>query len=188
MGMTTFVICSANNLSTRIKGKGKAQSQSLIERTKVNNTLIYLGIPLWKLWFTWVRFGWLTKELEGFPELLFATIIGLFLQMIFSSQWRKFSIEISNPGLFCVSQWDPPGMWPDNLVSYVQDKILTKGVSSVWFIIYKVLVTILMLSITSAHIAINLDRLGWKWIIFLTNQGLILIILHNILHLFLVLR
>ena len=115
MGMTTFVICSANNLSTRIKGKGKAQSQSLIERTKVNNTLIYLGIPLWKHWSTWVRFSWLTEGLEGFPELLFATIKGLFLQMIFSSQWRKFSIEISNPGLFCVSQWDPPGMWPDNL-------------------------------------------------------------------------
>ena len=115
--------------------------------------------------------------------------------MILPGSFNKFKIEIAKPELFSVSQWDQPGMlilypWIQNLCifeDFFLIYICDLGLSSVWFLTYKVLVTVLMLTITSAHIAINLHRLGWKWIIFLTNQGLLLIILHNILHLTLIL-
>ena len=67
-------------------------------------------------------------------------------------------------------------------------KILLQGVSSVWFLVYKVTTTILIVSMTLAHIVYNLDSLGWKWLIFLTNQCMVLIILHNALHIYLIAR
>ena len=60
--------------------------------------------------------------------------------------------------------------------------------SSVWLVVYKVMATVLMVSLTLAHVFHNLERLGWKWLIFLTNQGMLLIILHNVLHIYLITR
>ena len=62
------------------------------------------------------------------------------------------------------------------------------GKSSVWLLVYKVMVTALMASLTVAHMVANLERLGWKWLIFLTNQCMLLIILHNTLHIYLIAR
>ena len=63
-----------------------------------------------------------------------------------------------------------------------------QGVSSLWFLVYKVMTTILMVSLTLGHIIHNLERLGWKWLIFLTNQCMVLIILYNALHIYLIAR
>ena len=62
------------------------------------------------------------------------------------------------------------------------------GVSSVWLLAYKVTTTMLMAALTLAHIVYNLDSLGWKWLIFLTNQCMVLIILYNALHIYLIAR
>ena len=57
-----------------------------------------------------------------------------------------------------------------------------------WFLVYKVMATVLIVALTLADVVHNLDGLGWKWSIFLTKQGMLLIILHNVLHIYLIAR
>ena len=56
------------------------------------------------------------------------------------------------------------------------------GLPSLWYICYKALLCIVLCVFTVSHILSTLDRLGSKWLIFLTNQGMMLLILHNLLH------
>ena len=106
------------------------------------------------------------------------------MMMMTSLSLEKFKIKVENPDIFCRSQWDKPGKLPLALFVF----IVVTGVSSSWFIVYKVLVSLLFISAAFTHIALHLQRFGWKWFVFLTNQGLSLIILHHILHLSAVLR
>ena len=48
-----------------------------------------------------------------------------------------------------------------------------------WFLVYKVMATVLIVALTLADVVHNLDGLGWKWSIFLTKQGMLLISDHT---------
>ena len=67
-------------------------------------------------------------------------------------------------------------------------KICMIGPPSLWYITYKVFITILLCCLTTAHVVSTVDRLGTKWLIFLTNQGMLLLILHNLVHLFIIMK
>ena len=67
-------------------------------------------------------------------------------------------------------------------------KLSMVGAPSLWYITYKVFITILLCCLTTAHVVSTVDRLGTKWLIFLTNQGMLLLILHNLVHLFIIMK
>ena len=91
--------------------------------------------------------------------------------------------------MFCISQWDKAGIVLTLLSLTQYDFQFSVGSPpSAWFISYKLLVTVLTVSLTAAHIVSTTERLGSKWLIFLTNQGMLLIILHNLLHLYIIVR
>ena len=131
-----------------------------------------------------IRSGNLDRNFQRKLELCYdiVNIKAMFQMTIMmkSLSFDRFKIKVENPELFCQSQWEKPGEF--QAIKIVCPHSLL-GVTSAWFIVYKVLVTILLLSATSTHISHHLQMLGWKWLIFLTHQGLALLILHHVLHL-----
>ena len=57
-----------------------------------------------------------------------------------------------------------------------------------WLVVYKILSCVLLTSLTIGHIYSTLHRLGLKWLIFLTNQGMICIIIYNFIHTIIIVR
>ena len=75
-----------------------------------------------------------------------------------------FSLNHPNADLFHRSQWDPP------------------GVTSLWYVIYRITVALLMVAGVVADIVNDSTTLGAKWIIYMTSQGILLLTVHYVIY------
>ena len=81
-----------------------------------------------------------------------------------------FSLNHPDVDLFHRSQWDSP------------------GVSSLWYVIYRSTVALLMVAGVVAHMVSTADTLGGKWFIYMTNQGILLLTIHYVIYAIIVVK
>ena len=79
-----------------------------------------------------------------------------------------FRLTNPNPDLFHRSEWDAPGS------------------ISCLYVIYRLLMAIIMVAGLATYIFWQMDELGYKMMIYLTNQGFFLLTLHHLLSAFIV--
>ena len=73
-----------------------------------------------------------------------------------------FSLNHPNPDLFHQSQWDPP------------------GVTSLWYVIYRITVALLMVA---GVVVVIVTRVSVaKWFIYMTSQGILLLTVHYVIY------
>jgi len=82
------------------------------------------------------------------------------------SFWSREKFALSHPevDLFHRSQWDK------------QDE------PSLGYVIYRVIVAIGMVAGVAAHIGSTTDTLGSKWLMYMTNQGILLLTIHYVIY------
>lgn len=56
------------------------------------------------------------------------------------------------------------------------------GAPSLWYVAYRILIALFMLVGVLCHFASTLDTLGIKWFIYMTNQGISLLVLHYLVY------
>lgn len=76
----------------------------------------------------------------------------------------KFTLQHADPDLFHRSQWDTPGQ------------------PSGWYCVYRSALAGVMLVGVAAHAASTKDTLGWKWFIYMTNQGILLLTINYLVY------
>ena len=79
-----------------------------------------------------------------------------------------FRLTNPNPDLFHRSEWDAPGS------------------ISCLYVVYRLLMAIIMVGGLAAYVIWQIDDLGYKMMIYLTNQGFFLLTLHHLLQAFIV--
>ena len=72
-------------------------------------------------------------------------------------------IKFLNINLFC-SAWDG------------------SGAPSLWYVIYRIAIALFMLVGVLCHFVSTLDTLGTKWFIYMTNQGISLLVVHYLVY------
>lgn len=81
---------------------------------------------------------------------------------------KKFLLTHNDNDRFHRSEWTEP------------------GVKSMWYMIYRVVLAVLMVSGVVAHALSTKDTLGTKWLIYMTNQGISFLTLHYVFYAILV--
>jgi len=56
------------------------------------------------------------------------------------------------------------------------------GAPSLWYVIYRISIALFMLIGTLCHFVSTIDTLGIKWFIYMTNQGISLLVLHYLVY------
>ena len=56
------------------------------------------------------------------------------------------------------------------------------GAPSLWYVAYRILIALFMLVGVLCHFVSTLDTLGIKWFIYMTNQGISLLVLHYLVY------
>ena len=56
------------------------------------------------------------------------------------------------------------------------------GAPSLWYVIYRIAIALFMLTGVLCHFVSTLDTLGIKWFIYMTNQGISLLVLHYLVY------
>ena len=56
------------------------------------------------------------------------------------------------------------------------------GAPSLWYVIYRIAIALFMLVGVLCHFVSTLDTLGIKWFIYMTNQGISLLVLHYLVY------
>ena len=77
---------------------------------------------------------------------------------------EKFGLNHHDTDLFHRSEWDGG------------------GVTSTWYVIYRVVLAIFMVTGIVCHFVSTLDTQGIKWFIYMTNQGISLLTIHYIIY------
>jgi len=78
---------------------------------------------------------------------------------------EKFRLVHSDVSLFHSSEWERDDCHP-----------------STWYVVYRIVLALAMVTGISLHFVSTLETLGSKWFIYMTNQGISLLTLHYLLY------